>query len=172
MKSLPTAVFLKLPNPCKLSIHEPAVCDLWLERKECTEICEDIWAVKPNHNEQETSGTPCVPTEIIYFQGHIFLSRSYFCFFIIKSEAVQENVYTIIGAKSNPNLELLSKDDPWGNLNLVLSCSEMTAFQILLDALKTIVLSCQMTWLSGARGPPQLSTGPDSSQLDILHSLK
>lgn len=68
--------------------------------------------MKPNHNEQETSGTPFVPTEIIYFQVHIFLSRSYFCFFIIKSEVVQENVYTIIGAKSNPNLELLSKDDP------------------------------------------------------------
>lgn len=84
-KTRPTAVFLRLPNTWKLSIPRPVVFDLWLRGRNA-EICEGIWAMKPNHNEHEISGTLFVPTEIIYFKAHFFFEQKLFlfCFFHYK----------------------------------------------------------------------------------------
>lgn len=79
MKSHTTAVVLKLPNPCKLSISKPAVC-YWGDSEECMEMYEDIRG-GPSHNEHETSKTPRVPIEII---STLFWADTSFVFLTIK----------------------------------------------------------------------------------------
>ena len=45
------------------------------------------------------------------------LSKRYYVFLLLKTSSSFKKMSRLIGGKSNPNLELLFKDDPWGNLN-------------------------------------------------------